>query len=102
MVGVFQTQDWVKIRGDQLLPHDGYYDLRITAELWETQFYDYLALTTVDHPAATDIWVDERFSVPQQPPLKIYITAIARPIARATDDTGQDVTATVKERDGRY
>lgn len=100
--GIGQTQDWVKIRGDQLVPHDGYYDLRITAELWETHFFDYLALTTVDHPADTDIWVDERFSVPQQPPLKIYTTTKARPIARATDDAGQDVTTTVRERDGRY
>lgn len=100
--GIGQTQDWVKIRGDQLVPHDGYYDLRITAELWETHFFDYLALATVDHPVDTDIWVDERFSVPQQPPLKIYTTTKARPILRATDDTGKDVTATVKERDGRY
>ena len=29
------TQEWYKIRGDQLLPHNGYYDLRITGELWE-------------------------------------------------------------------
>ena len=100
--GIGQTQDWVKIRGDQLVPHDGFYDLRITAELWETHFFDYLALTTVDHPADTDIWVDERFSVPQQPPLKIYTTTKARPVARATDDTGQDVTAIVRERDGHY
>jgi len=100
--GIGQTQDWVKIRGDQLVPHDGYYDLRITAELWETHFFDYLALTTVDHPADTDIWVDERFSMPLQPPLKIYTTTKARPIARATDDTGQDVTSTVNTRDGRY
>ena len=100
--GIGQTQDWVKIRGDQLIAHDGYYDLRITAELWETHFFDYLALSTVDHPADTDIWVDERFSVPQQPPLKIYTTTKARPIARAADDTGQDVTDIVRERDGRY
>jgi len=25
----------VKVPGDKLVPHDGYYDLRITAELWE-------------------------------------------------------------------
>ncbi len=100
--GIGQTQDWVKIRRDQLVPHDGYYDLRITADLWETHFFDYLALTTVDHPTDTDIWVDERFSVPKQPPLKIYTTTKARPIAHATDDTGTDVTDIVRERDGRY
>ena len=34
------TEDWVKVRGDQLTPRDGSYDLRITAELWETHFFD--------------------------------------------------------------
>ena len=37
---VLMTEDWVKIRGDQLAPRDGAYDLRITAELWETHFFD--------------------------------------------------------------
>ena len=36
------TEEWYKIGGDQLAPHDGYYDLRITGELWETYYYDYL------------------------------------------------------------
>ena len=37
---VLMTEDWVKVRGDQLAPRDGAYDLRITAELWETHFFD--------------------------------------------------------------
>ncbi|HYJ45861.1 MAG TPA: CRTAC1 family protein, partial [Pyrinomonadaceae bacterium] len=44
------TEEWYKIAGDQLQERDGYYDLRITAELWETYYYDQLALTVVDHP----------------------------------------------------
>ena len=44
------TGEWYKIRRDQLVPHDGYYDLRITAELWEVYYYDYIGLMTVDHP----------------------------------------------------
>ena len=36
------TEEWYKIGRDQLVPHDGYYDLRITGELWETYYYDYL------------------------------------------------------------
>ena len=35
------TGEWYKIRRDQLVPHDGYYDIRITAELWEV-YYDYI------------------------------------------------------------
>ena len=43
------TEDWVKVRGDQLAPRDGFYDLRITAELWETHFFDLASLLVVDH-----------------------------------------------------
>ena len=99
--GVLMTEDWVKIRGDQLVPRDGVYELRITAELWETHFVDHVALLVVDHPAGTDIYVDERFAVPP-PPLAVYPTAPPRPVARAWDDQGQEVTDMVRARDGRY
>ncbi len=94
------TGEWYKIGRDQLVPHDGYYDLRITAELWEVYYYDYLALMTVDHPAGTEIFVDERFVIP---PAKLGITTVATPhkIARAMDDTGQDVTDIVSTLDGK-
>lgn len=95
------TEEWYKIRGDQLAPRDGYYDLRITAELWETYYYDQLGLMVVDHPAGTDIFVDERFVIP---PAKLAITTVATPhkIAHAWDDTGQDVTDLVNNLDERY
>jgi tetratricopeptide (TPR) repeat protein len=94
------TGEWYKIGRDQLVPHDGYYDLRITAELWEVYYYDYLALMAVDHPAGTEIFVDERFVIP---PLKLGFTTVATPheIARAIDDTGQDVTDIVRTLDGK-
>jgi tetratricopeptide (TPR) repeat protein len=94
------TGEWYKIGRDQLVPHDGYYDLRITAELWEVYYYDYLALMTVDHPVGTEIFVDERFVIP---PLKLGLTTVSTPhkIARAIDDTGQDVTDIVSTLDGR-
>ena len=31
----------VQDRRDQLVPRDGYYDMRVTAELWETYYYDH-------------------------------------------------------------
>jgi hypothetical protein len=97
---IVATGEWYKIGRDQLVPHDGYYDLRITAELWEVYYYDYLALMAVDHPAGTEIFVDERFVVP---PAKLGFTTVAmpRPIARATDDHGQDVTSFVNALDGK-
>ncbi len=94
------TGEWYKIGRDQLVPHDGYYDLRITAELWEVYYYDYIALSVVDHPVGTEIFVDERFVIP---PLKLGITTVSTPhaIARAVDDTGQDVTGLLRDLDGK-
>ncbi len=95
------TQEWYKIRGDQLVPRNGFYDLRITGELWETYYYDYLSLMVVDHPAGTDIFTDERFVIP---PAKLAITTVAtpHPIARAIDDNGNDVTQILSALDGKY
>ncbi|MEO8736437.1 MAG: FG-GAP-like repeat-containing protein [Edaphobacter sp.] len=95
------TQEWYKIGRNELVPHDGFYDLRVTGELWETYYYDYLALMTVDHPAGTEIFTDERFAVP---PVKLAITAVAtpQPIVRAVDDKGVDVTGTLRTLDGKY
>ena len=94
------TEEWFRIGRDQLAPHDGFYDLRFTAELWEVYYYDYLALMTVDHPVGTEVFVDERFVIP---PVKPAITVVETPraIARAFDDTGRDVTDIVRTVDDR-
>jgi tetratricopeptide (TPR) repeat protein len=95
------TEEWYKIGRDQLKARNGFYDLRITGELWETYYYDSMALMTVDHPAGTEVFTDERFDVP---PVKLAITAVGKsqPIVRAIDDNGQDVTATLSKVDGVY
>ena len=99
--GTTQTEDWVKIRGDQLAARDGAYDLRITAELWETHFFDHVALTTVDHPAGVEIFVDERFA--RDPPsLVVRAMTDIRALDSARDDAGLDVTDLVHMRDGRH
>jgi Tfp pilus assembly protein PilF len=97
---VAATGEWYKIRRDQLVPHDGYYDVRITAELWEVYYYDYIGLMPVDHPEGTEIYVDERFVVP---PAKLGFTTVStpHPIAQALDDNGQDVTPLVSALDGK-
>jgi cytochrome c-type biogenesis protein CcmH/NrfG len=96
-----QTEDWIKIRGDQLAVRDGMYDVRITADLWETHYFDSVSLAVVDHPPGTEIFVDERYS--QTPaPLAVRATAPPRPVAAAWDDRGQDVIDVVGQRDRRY
>ena len=100
--GISQTEDWMKIRSDQLTPRDGLYDIRITGELWETHFIDHLALMTVDHPEDLDVFVDERFAANAPPSMAIRTMTRPQPVARAWDDRGHDVTDIVRARDGRY
>ncbi len=98
---VAATEEWYKIGRDQLVPRDGFYDLRITGELWETYYYDSLRLMAVDHPAGTEIYTDERFVVPA---VKLAVTTVQTPqaIAHAVDDKGRDVTEMLRAVDGNY
>jgi Tfp pilus assembly protein PilF len=98
---ISQTEEWMKIRGDQLVAKDGFYDLRITAELWETFYIDHYSLLVVDHPVGTDIFADERTATPA-PKLAVYTMATPHPFTRVQDDLGQDVTEVVRALDGQY
>ncbi len=100
--GVTQTEDWVKVRGDQLVARDGAYDVRISAELWETHFVDHISLLVVDRPEDVEVFVDERF-VPVAPPaLAVHAMRAPRPVARAWDESGAEVTDLVARQDGRF
>ena len=99
--GVAQTEDWVKIRGDQLAARNGSYDVRITAELWETHFIDRVSLMAVDHPADFDVFVDERFAK-ESPALAVHQVTKPQSVISARDDSGRDVSELVTRQDGRY
>jgi Tfp pilus assembly protein PilF len=96
-----QTEQWFKIDGGQLVPRDGYYDLRLTDEYWETYYIDHYSLLVVDHPQNSSIYVDERVADPPAP-LKFYVTAEVRNFAGAKDDTGRDVSGAIQKLDGNY
>ena len=98
---VIHSEDWIKIRGDQLAARDGFYEVRITAELWETHFFDHVALLVVDHPKGTEVFVDERFTLPAPIPA-VHAMQPLRPVARARDHAGRDVTALVRALDERF
>ncbi len=99
--GIMTTEDWVKVEGSELQPRDDVYDLRITAELWETHFFDHVSLMVVDHPVGTEIFVDERFAFPP-PELEVLVTREPTPVSRVVDDAGRDVTSFVADDDDRY
>ncbi|MFN0140570.1 MAG: CRTAC1 family protein, partial [Pyrinomonadaceae bacterium] len=99
--GILQTEEWFKIPGRALKPKDGFYELRITGEYWESFYLDNYKLLAVDHPEETEVFTDERFSIPL-PPLKVFTTGNTKPFANATDHNGRDVLETVAELDEKY
>jgi FG-GAP-like repeat/TPR repeat/ASPIC and UnbV len=101
VAGIYQTEEWFRIPGSQLVPSDGYYELRVTAELWETYYIDHYSLLIADHPEDISVYSDERFAVPP-PPLQLYATSQSHPFVSATDTNGRDVRATLGAVDGAY
>lgn len=98
---VLTTEDRVKIPGGRLTVRDGHYDLRITAELWETHFFDMVALDVIDHPEGTEVFIDERFAIPA-PSQDVIVTGSLQPLQAVVDDQGRDVSDIVRQRDDRH
>jgi hypothetical protein len=95
------SDEYVRIRGEQLQARDGRYDLRVTNELEETLFVDRLELLAVTHPAGVEIFPDEGMTDPPKR-FRLYAARDLRPPVRALDDHGHDVTERIARLDRRY
>ena len=103
--GAWNTPDpdeYVRIRGDQLQPRDGRYELRITNELEEAMFLDRARLLAIDHPDDVDVFPNEGLKEAPRPAFKLYATRGAHVPRRAVDDQGRDVRPLIAERDRRW
>ncbi|PNY33465.1 hypothetical protein C2E31_28650 [Rhodopirellula baltica] len=98
--GVTQTEDRIKLPGESLVPHDGIYDIRITAELWETHFFDSVGLVAVDHPVDTEIFVDECFAPQREPIREVVVGTKTQPLKATFDMEGQSLDETLASNDG--
>ena len=94
--------EYVQIPGDALALKDGAYELRITEELHEVAFLDQVQLLALDHPAATEIFTNDKFKAPPFPEFRLFgATARRYPVA-AHDGHGRDVRSRLIARDRRY
>jgi hypothetical protein len=100
--GVTQTEDWITIPGQYLAVVDGRYQVRITAELWETHFFDQVRLLAVDHPADVEVLVDERFVPSEAPQHRFRIATSRQPLHSVADHRGQSLDETLRANDARY
>ena len=101
-VAADETRDFIKISSSQIQPKSGKYSLQITEELWETAYFDMVKLIAVDHPADTDIFVNEQYTPPPFAEFKIYGISEKLHPKSATDHLGNDVSAALKKSDYRY
>ncbi len=95
--------EWIKIEGSQLRPRGGYLSLRFGEPMEEVNYLDQVRLVAVDHPAATEVYPNERFL--NEAPFasgQAVLSAQARPVAGAWDDTGRDVSELLRTRDHHY
>jgi len=98
---VIHSEDRIFIPGEHVAARNGQYDIRITGELWESHFFDRVELVAVDHPADTEVRIDERFHLPA-PDQTARALSAPNPVARAWDQDGRDVTDRVQKKDERY
>ena len=97
-----ETKDFVKISGKQIQPKSGKYSIQITEELWETAYFDEVKLIAVDHPADTDIFVDEQYIPPPFAEFKVYGVAEKLHPKSAVDHHGENVSDALKAFDYHY
>src|SRR5260370_58256 len=83
--------EYVQIPAGALRAKGGRYEVRITEELSEVSYLDQVELFTIDHPAGTEIYTNEKFRGPPYPEFRLF--GVPRRIypKTARDDRGRDV-----------
>lgn len=97
-----ETKDFIKISASQIQPKSGKYSIQITEELWETAYFDMVKLVAVDHPADTDIFVNEQYTPPPFAEYKIYGVSEKLYPKSAVNHKGEDVSDALKAPDYHY
>jgi tetratricopeptide (TPR) repeat protein len=94
--------EYVQIDGASLVAVDGWYDIRVTEELREVAYLDALRLIAVDHPAAVEMFTNDKFKGPPFPEFRLFgVKDRAYPV-QARDHHGQDVLDRLRQRDQVY
>ena len=96
------SEEYLKIPGELLQEKDGKYTIQITEELWETIYNDQIELIAVDHPAETNIYVDEKFAAPPYPELKVLKVRDHHLPITVTDGNNNNLLELISKKDNRY
>jgi hypothetical protein len=94
--------EYVLVRGEELAPRDGFYELQLTEELREVTYLDRVRLDVVDHPADVEVFPNERFSFPPFPEPHTHTVKAALAPLRARDGEGRDWTDALAANDRSF
>jgi Flp pilus assembly protein TadD len=94
--------EYVLVRGEQLVPKDGFYEMHFTEELREVTYLDRIRLDVVDHPSGTEIFPNERFSFPPFPEAHTHTVRDPLSPLTAVDQTGKSWKNELARDDRRF
>ena len=95
--------EYMKVAGRSVRARNGLLSFRFLEPMEETVYLDQVRLLAIDHPAALDVYPNERFvSAPPFPEFRVIASRDARLPVAAVDDRGQDVLPLISKRDRRY
>jgi tetratricopeptide (TPR) repeat protein len=97
--------EWLRVSSEQLKPSVARtYDFRWANPLEEVTYLDNVRLIAVDHPAQVEVFTNERMvnEMRNRFPVQLYGVTQARPLVKAIDQHGHDVTRALEKVDRNY
>jgi hypothetical protein len=95
--------EYLKVAAASAQPLHGMLRFRFMEPMEETVYLDQLRLLAIDHPAAYEVFPNERFvSNPPFPEFRVIASQEAHPPIGAWDDRGNDVLSLISKRDRKY
>ena len=94
--------EFISIAGEALRERNGMLQVRVTEELSEVSYLDQIKLIAVDHPAATEVFSNDKWKSPPFPEFRLFGVGQRVYPVRALEDGKRDVTASVVKLDRRY
>ena len=95
--------EYLKVSQRSVKPRNGLLSFRFLEPMEETVYLDQVRLLAIDHPAAYEVFPNERFvSAPPFPEFRVIASQNAQPPAGAWDDHGRDVLSLISRADRKY
>ena len=95
--------EYLKVSGHSVKARNGLLSFRFLEPMEETVYLDQVRLLAIDHPAAFEVFPNERFvSAPPFPEFRVIASQNARPPVGAWDDHGRDVLKLISKADRKY